>query len=452
MAKTFLALTTDFESFIISIKYRNFTIFEPFLDRKKAALAFNEGCEKELFKEMINEFKTLCENSQIVIVKPVQSIANIGFVELNLKIAQNLNTPIFTNENLSYFSKRSKLIISNDLEYILNSNQNIITPFAFENALLKMAKEQKKTIVLPESCDDRILKASEILLNARAVNLILLGNENEINARASELGLNLNGVRIIDLDKNEYRQNFANELYELRKNKAMSKEEALNLMQDRTYFATMLVQMGIADAMVSGASTTTAQTIRPALQIIKTTPDAPLVSSSFIMCFEEEIAIFADCAINPNPDPKMLACIAIQSAKTAIKFGLEPRIAFLSYSSGESGSGNDVELVRQAGKIALEMEPNLKIEFPIQYDAAVDLTVAAKKMPNSKVAGLANVFIFPNLNAGNIGYKIAQRVANALAIGPILQGLKKPVNDLSRGCLVDDIVNTVLISAIQARS
>uniref|UniRef100_UPI00261E11A0 phosphate acyltransferase n=1 Tax=uncultured Campylobacter sp. TaxID=218934 RepID=UPI00261E11A0 len=199
-----------------------------------------------------------------------------------------------------------------------------------------------------------------------------------------------------------------------------------------------------------GANTTTAHTIRPALQIIKTRPDSPLVSSSFIMCFDEEILIYADCAINPNPDAQQFAQIALASADTARAFGLEPRVAMLSYSSGDSGSGADIDLVRSAGEIARELNPTLKIEAPVQYDAAVDIAVARKKLPNSDVAGRANVFVFPNLNAGNIGYKIAQRSANCVAVGPILQGLKKPVNDLSRGCGVGDVVNTVLISAIQA--
>ena len=230
----------------------------------------------------------------------------------------------------------------------------------------------------------------------------------------------------------------------------MSLEQAKELILDKTYFGTMMVHTGLADAMVSGASTNTADTVRPAFQIIKTTPDNPLVSSSFIMCMGEEILIYADCAVIPNPDPNALAHIAIASAKSAIEFGIEPKIALLSYATGNSGVGADVELVKEAKSIINELEPSLKVEGPIQYDAAIDMAVAAKKLPNSDVAGCANVFIFPNLNSGNIGYKIAQRSGHCIAIGPILQGLKKPVNDLSRGCLVDDIINTVLITAIQA--
>jgi phosphate acetyltransferase len=452
MAKAFLILSANFNDAIISLNSKNLTIFEPFSDKQKAEKAFENGYEKELFKELINEFENISTRAEIIVIKPTQSIANIGFIELNLMIARHLNIPIYTNENLSHFTKNSKLIISNNLNEILSSTQNIITQFAFESCLLKMAKQQIKTIVLPESNDERILKASEILLKNCGVNIILLGNESDILSKAKNLNIKIDGIKIIDLEKNEYQQNFADELYELRKSKGLSKEEAKELIKDKTYFGTMLVKMGIADGMVSGASTTTAETIRPALQIIKTMPNSPVVSSSFIMCFEEEILIYADCAINPNPDAKTLACIALQSAKTAQNFNLEPKVALLSYSSGDSGSGNDVDLVKEAGKIAKELDPGLKIEFPIQYDAAVDRATAAKKMPNSDVAGNANVFVFPNLNSGNIGYKIAQRVSNALAVGPILQGLKKPVNDLSRGCLVDDIVNTVLITAIQARS
>ena len=303
---------------------------------------------------------------------------------------------------------------------------------------------------MPESEDERILRASEILLKSGAVNLILLGDENEVKFEAEKLGVNLSGARFINLEKNEYADRLIAALFEARKSKGVSIEQARELVRDRTYFATMLVQEGLAHAMVSGANTTTAHTIRPALQIIKTRPDSPLVSSSFIMCFNEEILIYADCAINPNPDAQQLAQIALASADTARAFGLEPLVAMLSYSSGDSGSGADIDLVRSAGEIAHDLAPALKIEAPVQYDAAIDPAVARKKLPNSDVAGRANVFVFPNLNAGNIGYKIAQRSANCVAVGPILQGLKKPVNDLSRGCGVGDVVNTVLISAIQA--
>lgn len=455
MADSILALGANFQEIyeIISTKFKNVAVFDPinnFYGLENTRKAFENGSEREFFKSAVDEFDRLAESADFVLVKPAKSIANIGEIELNLQIARNLNVPVFCRENLSFFTRNSKLIVSGNLDKILNAKQDIITPLRFENSLFKLAAKDKKTVVLPESEDERILRASEILLKSGAVNLILLGDENEVKFKAEKLGVNLNGARFINLEKNEYADRLAAALFEARKSKGVSLEQASELVRDRTYFATMMVQEGLADSMVSGANTTTAHTIRPALQIIKTRPDSPLVSSSFIMCFAEEILIYADCAINPNPDAQQLAQIALASADTARAFGLEPRVAMLSYSSGDSGSGADIDLVRSAGEIAHSLAPTLKIEAPVQYDAAVDIAVARKKLPSSDVAGRANVFVFPNLNAGNIGYKIAQRSANCVAVGPILQGLKKPVNDLSRGCGVGDVVNTVLISAIQA--
>ena len=455
MANSILALGVNFQEIyeIISTKFENVVVFDPvcdFFGRENAERDFQSGKEGDFFKSIICEFDRLAESADFVLVKPAKSIANIGETELNLQIARNLNAPVFCRENLSFFTRNSKLIVSGNLDEILNTKQDIITPLRFENSLFKLAAKDKKTVVLPESEDERILRASEILLKSGAVNLILLGDENEVKFEAEKLGVNLNGAKFINLEKNEYEERLTAALFEARKSKGVSLEQARELVRDRTYFATMLVQEGLADAMVSGANTTTAHTIRRALQIIKTRPDSPLVSSSFIMCFDEEILIYADCAINPNPDARQLAQIALASADTAHAFGLEPRAAMLSYSSGDSGSGEDIDLVRSAGEIARKLDPALKIEAPVQYDAAIDLLVACKKLPNSDVAGRANVFVFPNLNAGNIGYKISQRSANCVAVGPILQGLKKPVNDLSRGCGVGDVVNTVLISAIQA--
>lgn len=317
--------------------------------------------------------------------------------------------------------------------------------------LFDRAKSNLKTVVLPESNDDRVLKAAQILLENEAVNIILLGEKINIEERAKFLNLNLEKAVIINTKDNAYKDDFTNTLYELRKSKGMELEKAKSLMEDRTYFGTMLVYKGVADAMVSGASTTTAQTIRPALQFIKMKPGISNVSGSFIVCLDTKTQIYADCAITPNPTTDQLANIAISTAKTAKNFGLDPKVAMLSYSTGDSGCGEDVDFIIEATKKAKELDPNLKIEGPIQFDAAVDKAVAAKKLPNSAVAGNANTFIFPNLNCGNICYKAVQRTANAIAIGPILQGLNKPVNDLSRGCLVEDIVNTVLISAIQSQ-
>ncbi len=452
MADSILALGANFQEIyeIISTKFKNVAVFDPindFYGLENTREAFENGSEREFFKSAVNEFDCLVGSADFVLVKPAKSIANIGEIELNLQIARNLNVPVFCRENLSFFTRNSKLIVSGNLDEILNAKQDIITPLRFENSLFKLAAKDKKTVVLPESEDERILKASEILLKSGAVNLILLGDENEVKFDAEKLGVNLSGARFIN---NEYADRLTAALFEARKSKGVSLEQARELVRDRTYFATMMVQEGLAHAMVSGANTTTAHTIRPALQIIKTRPDSPLVSSSFIMCFAEEILIYADCAINPNPDAQQLAQIALASADTARAFGLEPRVAMLSYSSADSGSGADIDIVRSAGEIAQGLDPALKIEAPVQYDAAIDIAVARKKLPNSDVAGRANVFVFPNLNAGNIGYKIAQRSANCVAVGPILQGLKKPVNDLSRGCGVGDVVNTVLISAIQA--
>lgn len=455
MANSILALGVNFQEIyeIISTKFENVAVFDPvcgFFGRENTQKAFQSGKESDFFKSIICEFDRLSAGADFVLVKPAKSVANIGETELNLQIARNLNVPVFCRENLSFFTRNSKLIVSGNLDEILNAKQDIITPLRFENSLFKLAAKDKKTVVLPESEDERILKASEILLKSGAVNLILLGDENEVKFDADKLGVNLNGAKFINLEKNEYEERLTAALFEARKSKGVSLEQARELVRDRTYFATMLVQEGLADAMVSGANTTTAHTIRPALQIIKTRPESPLVSSSFIMCFAEEILIYADCAINPDPDARQLAQIAIASADTARAFGLEPRAAMLSYSSGDSGSGEDIDLVRSAGEIARKLDPALKIEAPVQYDAAIDPLVARKKLPSSDVAGRANVFVFPNLNAGNIGYKIAQKSANCVAVGPILQGLKKPVNDLSRGCTVADVVNTALISAIQA--
>ncbi|MGB2553535.1 phosphate acetyltransferase [Campylobacter sp. MOP51] len=448
-------LTANFSKIyeIISAKFKNITIFEPiggFVSIEEAILAFREDREKELIKDIIKEFDRLKKEYKFIAIRGCEAFGNIGKFELNLMLAKHLNAPVYCTENLKAINKNSKLFISSNLDEILAYKQDIITPYKFEKELVDKAKSDKKTIVLPESTDERILKASELLMKTKAVNLILLGDESGIKTEAKSLGVNLEGIKFINLDKNEYQDGFASKLYELRKHKGVTLEKAKEMILDKTYFGTMMVQAGLADAMVSGAITTTADTIRPAFEIIKTKPQTLLVSSSFVMCMDEEILIYADCAINPKPDAQTLARIAIDSAYTASYFGLKPRVALLSYSTGDSGYGEDVDLVHAALKIAKELEPNLVIDGPMQYDAAIDMQVAKKKLPNSDVAGRANVFVFPNLSCGNIGYKIAQRSANCIAIGPLLQGLKKPVNDLSRGCSVEDIVNTVLITAIQA--
>ncbi len=352
------------------------------------------------------------------------------------------------------FSKISQLKNKDEIlakfDEILSYKADIITPFKFQSLLLKRAKVANKTVVLPESDDERILKAAHIVLEKGAANIILLGLEDEISKKATALGLNLSKAKVINPEQNELTDEFAKKIYELRKHKGVDEVKANALAKDKIYFATMLIHEGLADALVSGATMSTADTIRPALQIIKTKQNVSVVSGAFFMALEEEILLFADCAVTPNPSADELASITLSSAQTASAFGISPKIAMLSYSTADSGSGPDVEFIKEVAKKASELDANLKIAAPIQFDAAVDLSVASKKMPNSEVAGHANVFIFPNLNCGNICYKAVQRSANALAVGPILQGLKKPVNDLSRGCLVEDVVNTILISAIQA--
>jgi phosphate acetyltransferase len=330
------------------------------------------------------------------------------------------------------------------------SNSMSMTPIMFEYNIFEMARKNKKRIVLPESNDDRILRAAEIITRRDVADIILLGKVSDINTKAASLGIDISKATIIDPATSALLENYAKEFYELRKTKGVTIELAKDAMQGLSYFATMMVYKGDADGMVSGAIHTTSDTIRPALQIIKTKPGISIISSIFFMCLDTKVLVYGDCAVNKDPSAEELAQIAISSADTAIGFGIEPKVAMLSYSTGNSGEGADVEKVKEAVKIAKRKRPDLAIEGPIQYDAAIDPTVAKTKLPESKVAGQATVFIFPDLNTGNNTYKAVQRSSNAVAVGPVLQGLKKPVNDLSRGCLVADIVNTVAITAIQA--
>ena len=328
-----------------------------------------------------------------------------------------------------------------------------ITPHMFQYKLARQAKSNIKHIVLPEGNDERILKAAHRLLNQEIVKITLLGDPNEIASSIKRLGLTLNKgkINIINPATSEYFNEYVQTLYELRKSKNVELEMARDLMTDVCYFGTMMVYKGHADGMVSGAVHTTQHTIRPALQFVKTKPGTSVVSSVFFMCLPDRVSVFGDCAVNPNPTAEQLAEIAISSAESSMMFGIEPRIAMLSYSSGTSGEGEDVDKVRKATQIVKQKRPDLKVEGPIQYDAAVDPAIGSQKLPNSEVAGKASVLIFPDLNTGNNTYKAVQRETGALAIGPMLQGLNKPVNDLSRGCTVDDIFNTVIITAIQAQ-
>jgi phosphate acetyltransferase len=326
------------------------------------------------------------------------------------------------------------------------------TPLMFEHALIERAKADRRHIVLPEGNDDRILRAADQLLLRGVADLTVLGVERDIRARAAALGLTLPGVRIVDPLTSPYRDEFAGTYHDLRKHKGVTAQMAFDQMGDVSYFGTMMIHKGLADGMVSGAAHTTAHTIRPAFEFIRTAPGRRVVSSVFLMCLADRVLVYGDCAVVPDPNPEQLADIAVSAADTASMFGIEPRVAMLSYSTGESGTGADVDKVRAGTELARALRPDLPIEGPIQYDAAVDPDVARTKLPGSAVAGRATVFVFPDLNTGNNTYKAVQRSAGALAIGPVLQGLNKPVNDLSRGALVPDIVNTVAITAIQAQN
>ena len=334
---------------------------------------------------------------------------------------------------------------------IVNLHSSKITPKMFEYNLIERAAANRMHIVLPEGAEERILRAADVLLRRNVADITLLGNAKEVTAKISELGLELD-VPIVQPGLSPKFDEYAETYAELRKKKGISLEQARDILNDTTYFGTMMVYKGDADGMVSGSINTTAHTIRPAFEFIKTKPGASIVSSVFLMCLKDRVLVFGDCAVNPNPSAEELADIAISSAHTATIFGIEPKVAMLSYSTGSSGKGADVDKVIEATRIAQERAPELLLEGPLQYDAAIDPDVARTKLPDSKVAGKATVFIFPDLNTGNNTYKAVQRAADAVAIGPVLQGLNKPVNDLSRGCTVADIINTVAITAVQAQA
>ena len=387
----------------------------------------------------------------------------------------NFNIPILsvptdtydTAKNLSKVSARLRVTSKRKIALALglfNENTNVelienrikttynstMTPVMFEYKLFEMARSNKKTIVLPESSDERILRAAEIIIRRGVANIILIGNVEEVESNYKRIGLDLSEAKIINHLNSEYVEEFMKVFFKLREKKGMSELAARDAMHNVNYFATMMVHLGYADGMVSGAIHSTGETILPALQIIKTKQETNIVSSVFLMCLKTKVLVYGDCAVNQEPNALELSQIAYSSAKTAEIFGIEPKVALLSYSTGESGTGADVEKVKEATKLLQKNHPEILSEGPIQYDAAIDKKVAKKKLPNSKVAGDASVFIFPDLNTGNNTYKAVQRSSGAVAIGPILQGLNKPINDLSRGCLVDDIVNTVAITAIQA--
>jgi phosphate acetyltransferase len=400
------------------------------------------------------------EESILKLIEGVQSTVPIVSVDGG---TFGISNKIGAVKSKIYATHNKKILLSLDtfdtyvnaegLTNILTSYQsNKLTPSMFQYNLLQKARIIKKHIVLPEGEDERILRAAARLQMLNIVDLTLLGDQNTIQLKCDQIGLqiNLDALNILNPEDSIYNKDFATTLFEARKHKGMSEATANDLVHDVSYFGTLMILNGLADGMVSGAIHTTMHTIKPALQLIKTKPGVSVVSSVFFMCLSDRVSVMGDCAVNPNPNAEQLSEIAISSAASAEAFGIEAKVAMLSYSSGSSGKGEEVEKVRKATELVKAKKPNLQIEGPIQYDAAVDMSVAKTKMPNSEVAGQASVLIFPDLNTGNNTYKAIQRETGALAIGPMLQGLNKPVNDLSRGCTVDDIFNTVLLTAIQA--
>jgi phosphate acetyltransferase len=336
---------------------------------------------------------------------------------------------------------------------IVGSRSRRVTPKQFLHRITELARGDRRRIVLPEGEEERVLRAAQLVLERKLCEVVLLGPEPAVRQRMARLDLEPGPeCQVIDPQSSPLREQFARRYVELRApKKTLTIDAALDLMADVSYFGTMMVQEGQADGMVSGSTHTTAHTLRPALEFVKTKEGVAIASSIFFMCLPDSVLVYGDCAVNPSPTAEELADIALASAETARAFEIEPYVAMLSYSTGDSGKGSDVDKVREATRIVKERNPALPVEGPIQYDAAVDPTVAKTKLPKSRVAGAASVFIFPDLNSGNVAYKAVQRSAHAIAVGPVMQGLRKPVNDLSRGCTVVDIVNTIAITAIQAQ-
>ena len=425
------------------------------------ALQANESANYPSISGIVLTGNILPEISILKLIEGLSTIVPIIAVEEGTYYITNkigsIKSKIYANNkqkielSISTFEKFVELDLLS--EKLITFEPEGMTPKMFQYNLVQRAKQHRKHIVLPEGNDDRILMAASRLLEMDVVDISIIGNKKQIESKVAELGLyfDFDKVEIINPIESKYYDDYVNTYYELRKAKNVTIGMAKDLMEDVSYFGTMMVYKGHADGMVSGAAHTTQHTILPALQFIKTKPNSSVVSSVFFMCLEDRVSVFGDCAINPNPTAEQLAEIAISSADSSLAFGIEPKIAMLSYSSGASGKGDEVDKVRTATEIVRQKRPDLKIEGPIQYDAAVDMAVGQSKLPNSEVAGQASVLIFPDLNTGNNTYKAVQRETGALAIGPMLQGLNKPVNDLSRGCTVDDIINTVVITAIQAQ-
>ncbi len=430
--------------------------------------------EDTAMSALISRYEAFAHGVDVVIAQGSDwsDVTNVAELDLNAMAAANLNAPVIVVGNSTGLDQATPVFEkifaahcvpvlavvadgqADGAALVSAFNQTVTTirtPQAFVNQLTAMAKRELKTIVLPESSDDRILESAAIVAERGTAKIILLGEADTIHTRAKELGFELGGVQIVSPNDPDLVEKFAAKYAELRAKKGVTLEQARETLKDLSYFATMMIYFDMADGMVSGAINTTANTIKPSFEFIKTKPGVKVVSSSFMMCLPDRVIAVGDCAVNPNPTPEELADIAINCAKTAARFDIEPRVAMLSYSTAGSGKGPDVDAVTEATRIAKELAPELKLDGPIQFDAAIDPTVGKKKMPGSEVAGQATVFIFPDLNTGNNAYKAIQRTSGALAIGPVLQGLNKPVNDLSRGALVDDIVNTIAITAIQAQ-
>ncbi|TDE07070.1 phosphate acetyltransferase [Flavobacterium sandaracinum] len=425
------------------------------------ALQANESANYPTISGIVLTGNILPEISILKLIEGLSTVVPIIAVEEGTYYITNkigsIKSKIYANNKqkieISITTFEKYVDLDNLAEKLITFEAEGMTPKMFQYNLVKRARQHRKHIVLPEGNDDRIIMAASRLLEMDVVDISIIGNKKQIESKVAELGLffDFSKVEIINPIASEHYDDYVNTYYELRKAKNVTLGMAKDLMEDVSYFGTMMVYKGHADGMVSGAAHTTQHTILPALQFIKTKPNSSVVSSIFFMCLEDRVSVFGDCAINPNPTAEQLAEIAISSADSSLAFGIEPKIAMLSYSSGSSGKGDEVDKVRTATEIVRKKRPDLKIEGPIQYDAAVDMAVGKSKLPNSEVAGQASVLIFPDLNTGNNTYKAVQRETGALAIGPMLQGLNKPVNDLSRGCTVDDIINTVVITAIQAQ-
>lgn len=418
--------------------------------------------------EIVKKFGALQAAHESVVVVGSDYDSPIAPAELaiNAELAAHLNCPVLVlaadeataKFAAKQFSDRGVCVLaSSDVdatalaEKLAACKQQLRSPAMFEYEINKMAAADKRTIVLPESEDARILEAAAIILARDLANITLLGEADEIAKQTADLGVDVSGAKIVSMKDESYLERYSAKYAELRAHKGVTIEQARERMAVPSYFGTMMIHEGEADGMVSGANNTTANTIRPSLEFIKTKPGVKVVSGAFLMSLADRVLVFADCAVTPNPTPEQLADIAASSAVTARSFGIDPKVALVSYSTGTSGAGPDVDAVKEAVDLLAAREPDFPFAGPIQFDAAIDPTVGKKKMPENPVAGSANVFVFPDLNTGNTTYKAVQRTAGAKANGPVLQGLKKPVNDLSRGALVDDIVNTIVMTAIQAQ-